>query len=726
MSGAFTVTPTQTTTYELTASNSVATVHCSTTVTVTTPPPAAPTCILEASPTTIVQGGSSTLMWGATNATSVIVAGQQTASIHSGQVGVTPSQTTTYTMTASGPGGSVNCTATVVVTVPQTPAPVCTLSANPSSIAPGGASTLSWTTANASSVSIDQGIGSVPTNGGRTVAPGQTTTYTLTAIGQSGTTVHCSATVTVVPPATSACTLSAVPTTIVQGSAATLSWTTNNVSNVSITNVGSVSSSGSITVAPAQTTTYVLTGSGANGPVNCTATIVVVTPTPNLPACTLSANPSSIRDGDTTTLSWTTTNATSFVIDQGVGSVSTGSGSRTVYPGGSRTYVGTATGPGGSVTCVTSVSVNTSSPGPSCTMNVSPSTINRGDSATLTWDSTNVNQVRIDQGIGSVNQDGSRRVSPNDTGSITYNGTFYGNNGNTITCSATLRVRQPQQNIVLDQLPLVGEQPLSYVYLSNLPYTGLDLGPVGTAIYWLMLILWSLAVAYLVLWGMVPAGLRRFGLAGAAMTQAPAHVPPAQTPVAVNHTPSVPVMHSASPAPAPAPRTYSSYEGFKTLAAEGALTIDDIVKGLAREADDSHLLPSASHAAPATVPPAHTVREVITAPTAEVHQDVPTFLAALVAGEKDTVFGIIRDITKAGGDAQAFITHVVMALDDAYRAKTEGGVVHPDIARIVADSAPSFLEKLITSLSTAVDSTYSAGVTGVKLAVTRALNVVTG
>ncbi|MDB5189168.1 MAG: hypothetical protein JWL82_125, partial [Parcubacteria group bacterium] len=66
------------------------------------------------------------------------------------------------------------------------------------------------------------------------------------------------------------------------------------------------------------------------------------------------------------------------------------------------------------------------------------------------------------------------------------------------------------------------------------------------------------------------------------------------------------------------------------------------------------------------------------------------------------------------------------ALDDAYRAKMDGTAVHPEVARVCVDCAPNFLERLVSSLSTAVDSSYSAGVTGVKLAVTRALQVVEG
>jgi hypothetical protein len=218
---------------------------------------------------------------------------------------------------------------------------------------------------------------------------------------------------------------------------------------------------------------------------------------------------------------------------------------------------------------------------------------------------------------------------------------------------------------------------------------------------------------------MVPAGLRRFGLAGAAASYAPASIAPAA------HTPAAPVMHSV-PA-APAARTHTSYEGFKALASEGALTIDDIVKGLAREADDSHLLAAA--AAPVVLAAAPARAAVTQSPAAllpPAHQDVPAFLTALLAGEKEAVFGIVRDITKAGGDAQEFITHAIMALDDAYRAKTEGSAVHPEVARVCENCTPTFLEKLITSLSTALDSSYSAGTTGVKLAVTRALAAVNG
>ena len=59
--------------------------------------------------------------------------------------------------------------------------------ATPNVIDPGGSSTLSWTVNNATSVTIDQGIGSVAVSSGTSsVTPGATTTYTLTATNSAG------------------------------------------------------------------------------------------------------------------------------------------------------------------------------------------------------------------------------------------------------------------------------------------------------------------------------------------------------------------------------------------------------------------------------------------------------------------------------------------------------------------------------------------------------------
>jgi YD repeat-containing protein len=85
-----------------------------------------------------------------------------------------------------------------VVRTPPTPAPTVEISADPASIQQGNSSTLTWTSTNATSCSIDQGIGSVDPNDSTTVSPTETTTYTITATGTGGTATN-SATITVLP-----------------------------------------------------------------------------------------------------------------------------------------------------------------------------------------------------------------------------------------------------------------------------------------------------------------------------------------------------------------------------------------------------------------------------------------------------------------------------------------------------------------------------------------------
>jgi len=70
---------------------------------------------------------------------------------------------------------------------PAAPAPMVSISSDPGSVKQGQCATLSWSTSNASSASINQGVGSVDTNGSRRVCPSDTTQYTITASGDGGT-----------------------------------------------------------------------------------------------------------------------------------------------------------------------------------------------------------------------------------------------------------------------------------------------------------------------------------------------------------------------------------------------------------------------------------------------------------------------------------------------------------------------------------------------------------
>lgn len=148
-----------------------------------------PTLTFNASPLTINSGGSSTLSWSTTDASTCTASGawSGTKGVTGGQ-SVAPTATSTYSLSCSGPAGTVAQSVTVTVST-TTPAPTITLSANPTTIAPGGSSTLTWSTTNATSCT-SPGYGTVPTAYSFTVTPASTTTYSLTCTGAGGTTTQ--------------------------------------------------------------------------------------------------------------------------------------------------------------------------------------------------------------------------------------------------------------------------------------------------------------------------------------------------------------------------------------------------------------------------------------------------------------------------------------------------------------------------------------------------------
>jgi peptidoglycan-associated lipoprotein len=78
------------------------------------PPPAAPSATLAANPTVIEQGQTTTLTWKTDNANDVAIDGIGAVS-GSGSKTITPNSSTTYTLTAKGPGGTKDASARVTV-----------------------------------------------------------------------------------------------------------------------------------------------------------------------------------------------------------------------------------------------------------------------------------------------------------------------------------------------------------------------------------------------------------------------------------------------------------------------------------------------------------------------------------------------------------------------------------------------------------------------------------
>lgn len=233
-------------------------------------------------------------------------------------------------------------------------------------------------------------------------------------------------------------------------------------------------------------------------------------PSQHTPLCTLSATPSNVGSGNASTLSWTTVNASSITIDQGIGSKTPiSAGSVVVNPTTTTTYTATVVGPGGTVNCQTTVTVNT--PGPSCTLSVSRSQIRTGESVTVSWTSTNATEGFISGGVGStspVSAGTSIDIFPPDD--TTYTGTFKGPQG-TVSCSVFVDVQTGgggcqgncgggglnQPNVVMFQKP--GDAPLAFVSLSQIPYTGFSAGPALTAIFWFAVMMLAALSTYFVM-----------------------------------------------------------------------------------------------------------------------------------------------------------------------------------------------------------------------------------
>lgn len=81
------------------------------------PPPSKPTATLDVSRPEIQKGDSTVLSWNTSNANSVEIAGLGTVAA-SGSKTISPSDSTTYNLTAKGPGGEADASARVTVNVP--------------------------------------------------------------------------------------------------------------------------------------------------------------------------------------------------------------------------------------------------------------------------------------------------------------------------------------------------------------------------------------------------------------------------------------------------------------------------------------------------------------------------------------------------------------------------------------------------------------------------------
>jgi len=153
--------------------------------------------------------------------------------------------------------------------------------ASPASISQGDSTTLNWTVTGADTVTIEPGVGAVPTSGSRTVTPDATIVYELTANTGSKAT-FADTTVTVYAKTESVGMpvvelFESTPNAVMPGGIATLVWDVTGASSVTIDQgIGDVEAQDRKGVIPSGTTNYTLTAISAAGEVSASTRVQVV------------------------------------------------------------------------------------------------------------------------------------------------------------------------------------------------------------------------------------------------------------------------------------------------------------------------------------------------------------------------------------------------------------------------------------------------------------------
>ncbi len=338
----------------------------------------------------ISKGQMVTLRWSVTGATDVRIDPGLGSVRPQDSVGVSPQDSTVYTITAAGPGGRASDSFRVEIEIPPPgpgpgPGPegpsdhhapvIRSFGAMPDSIDQGASATLRWEASGADIFTIEPEVGSVGSGLSSVIVhPQKTTAYVLTAANAAGKTTSQPVTIVVraVPPeqpkppeppkspkpAPPTISFSGDSKQIPLGDSVQLHWTVTNASSVQVTpNISARTlnptsgnpTSGDIAVSPQNTTSYELTADGPGGHNAAAWTVTVV---PKIVA--FDALPLTDNRCDFALLRWKVEGASAISIDQGIGVV-TYLPYKRVRPLQTTEYTLRADRPGGSATRVWTV-----------------------------------------------------------------------------------------------------------------------------------------------------------------------------------------------------------------------------------------------------------------------------------------------------------------------------------------------------------------------------------
>ncbi len=226
--------------------------------------------------------------------------------------------------------------------IPSPAKPTLTFTADPTSITQGGSSMLTWGSTNATSCTASGGwSGSKALSGSQSVSPNATTTYTLTCTGAGGSVTESASVNVTTPTPVPTITFTADPASILPNGTSTLAWSTSNVTFCVASDAwsGTKATSGTQDVTPSATSTYTLSCGGESG--TTTASVTVNVGAHPLPTVILTASPTSVTPGEgsaTSTLTWSSSNASACEASSGWSGVRGLSGTEIVQPGATTTY----------------------------------------------------------------------------------------------------------------------------------------------------------------------------------------------------------------------------------------------------------------------------------------------------------------------------------------------------------------------------------------------------
>ena len=311
--------------------------------------------------------------------------------------------------------------------------PTLVFDAAPDIVVAGETATLTWTAANATTC-----IASGAWSGEKTVQGAeeinlliQASTFTLQCSGAGGS-VSKTVTVTVTDPAPTM-NFTANPASVAYNASSMLTWSSTNATACSASGAwsGDKSTSGTFTLASLNTSgTYTLTCSGSGGSANESVTITVLAPL--MPTVTISANPAMIAYNESTTLTWSSTDATTCAASNAWSGTKTTSGMQTLEALTSTgMYTLTCSGAGGSVVRSVTVTVQPQSTMPTLIFNATPLTVANIGSTTLSWLSTNTTSCSASGAWNGTKATSGTQIFNSLTVDMTYVLTCSGGGGTT-------------------------------------------------------------------------------------------------------------------------------------------------------------------------------------------------------------------------------------------------------------------------------------------------------